>query len=145
MERTLLGLANAKYAEVEAKKDDYKQAMSSKPDADGTVHLLDGTAISLNTAKTQYQQRNKEYRYLKCIKELLNHVGDESKLECRDVLKDLLEPTNGGRKTSIEVHKGDSILALMQKYDGVKDLYAKLQKACESSGLTLNMATGVVD
>ena len=43
------------------------------------------------------------------------------------------------------VHKGDTLMSLLQKYDGRKDILAKIQKACESAGLTLNMSTGIVE
>ena len=45
------------------------------------------------------------------------------------------------RAVVIEVHEGDNVMELLEKYDGVKDIYKKLKKACEDTGLMIDGPT----
>lgn len=48
-------------------------------------------------------------------------------------------------KNDIDIHKGDSILMLMEKYGHLKNLVSKLCKVATERGLILNFATGRVE
>ncbi len=41
------------------------------------------------------------------------------------------------KKTIIEVHEGDNVIQLLDKYSSVKDIYKKLTKACDDAGLKI--------
>ena len=40
-------------------------------------------------------------------------------------------------RTIVKVHEGDNVLDLLDKYKDVKDVYNKIKKACEDSGLVM--------
>ena len=46
-------------------------------------------------------------------------------------------------KFTVEVHEGDNVMELMEKYKDVKDVYHKMMKAAEEAGLKANFAKGI--
>ena len=48
-------------------------------------------------------------------------------------------------RSLVEVHEGDSILELLQKYADKKDIQKKIQTACEKVGLVMNFKTGLIE
>ena len=104
--------------------------------------------LSKNTRGTQLYKLGRERRVLRLINNLITRLGDKVWFdeEDRDTL--VLITTLSGERTArspVEVHEGDSIQELLEKYDGVKDIYKKLKKACEKAGLRMNFKTGLIE
>ena len=105
-------------------------------------------SISKNTRGTQLYKLGRERRVLHLINSLIAQLGDKIKLNKDDMDTFVLITTLTSERavrSSIEVKEGDSILELLQKYDGVKDIQKKLQTACEKVGLVMNFKTGLIE
>lgn len=102
--------------------------------------------VSENTKRTQKFQRNKAiHEMLVCMHFMriasdccgqtsLKEVGVDGDL--MKWLESMVTLTRERKaKYTIEVHEGDNIMQLMQKYENVKDVYHKLMKAAEEKGL----------
>lgn len=89
---------------------------------------------------------NREVRTLELITELI--VATNAKYElseaARNTLDTLTNIWDGDVVKPVEVAEGDSILDLMQKYDGRKDLLNKLTNAATKKGLRIDFAQGKV-
>ena len=104
--------------------------------------------LSKNTRGTQLYKLGRERRVLHLINSLITQVGDKVKFDKDDMDTFVLITTLVGERavrSSIEVKEGDSILALLQKYDGVKDIQKKLQNACNKANLIMNFKTGFIE
>ena len=104
--------------------------------------------LSKNTRGTQLYKLGRERRVLHLINSLIAQVGDKIKLSEDDMDTFVLITTlasERAERSSIEVHEGDSILALLQKYADKKDIQRKLQTACEKVGLRMNFKTGIIE
>lgn len=104
--------------------------------------------LSKNTRGTQLYKLGRERRVLHLINSLLQQVGDKIKLSEDDMDTFVLITTLSGERasrTSVEVHEGDSILELLQKYADKKDIQKKIQTACEKVGLVMNFKTGLIE
>ena len=98
--------------------------------------------VSENTKRTQKFQRTKDIRTL-CILNTVLHqcVGDEVGFtETEQKWFNSLVTLTSERKAkyTVEVHKGDSILELLEKYKEVKDIYNKIMSAVKEQGLTVD-------
>ena len=105
-------------------------------------------SISKNTRGTQLYKLGRERRVLHLIASLLQQVGDGVKLSKDDMNTFVLITTLAGERavrSSVEVHEGDSILELLQKYSDKKDIQKKLQTACEKANLVMNFKTGLIE
>ena len=104
--------------------------------------------LSKNTRGTQLYKLGRERRILRLINSLITQVGDKVWFdeEDRDTLV-LITTLSGERaaRTSVEVHAGDSIQELLEKYQDKKDILKKLQTACEKAGLRMNFKTGLIE
>lgn len=103
--------------------------------------------LSKNTRGTQLYQLGRTRRTLHLIHSLLEQLGDKVKLDDADretliLITSLAEER--AERTSIVVNEGDSLLELLQKYDGKKDLQKKLTAACEKAGLAIDYKTGLI-
>ena len=105
-------------------------------------------AVSKNTRGTQLYKLGRERRVLRLINSLITQLGDKVWLdeEDRDTLV-LITTLSGERavRSSVEVHEGDSIQELLEKYQDKKDILKKLQNACEKASLVMNFKTGLVE
>ena len=88
-----------------------------------------------------YYKSLKEYRLLSYIYGL-QEVGISAELE--EWFQDYISNDAGG-KPLVHVQKGDTLMGLIAKYPDTKDIVNKIKKACDKAGLTLNMATGMVE
>lgn len=105
-------------------------------------------SISKNTRGTQLYKLGRDRRVLHLINSLIAQVGDKIKLSEDDMDTFVLITTLSGERasrTSVEVHEGDSILELLQKYADKKDIQKKIQTACEKVGLVMNFKTGLIE
>lgn len=105
-------------------------------------------AISKNTRGTQLYKLGRERRVLHLINNLITQVGDKVKFNKDDMDTFVLITTLAGERaarSSIEVKEGDSIQALLEKYQDKKDIFKKLQIACEKAGLIMNFKTGTLE
>ena len=103
--------------------------------------------LSKNTRGTQLYKLGRERRVLHLINALLSQIEDV-KLKKDDMDTFVLITTLASERTgrsSIEVHEGDSILELLQKYADKKDIQKKLSAACEKIGLIMNFKTGLIE
>ena len=104
--------------------------------------------LSKNTRGTQLYKLGRERRVLHLIASLLQQVGDGVKLNKDDMDTFVLITTLAGERavrSSVEVHEGDSIQELLEKYQDKKDILKKLQTACEKADLVMNFKTGLVE
>ena len=105
-------------------------------------------SISKNTRGTQLYKLSRDRRVLHLINSLINQVGDKVWLYEDDMDTLVLITTLSGERavrSSVEVHEGDSILELLQKYADKKDIQKKIQTACEKANLVMNFKTGFIE
>lgn len=104
--------------------------------------------LSKNTRGTQLYKLGRERRVLHLINSLITQVGDKIKLSEDDMDTFVLITTLSGERavrSSVEVHEGDSIQELLEKYQDKKDILKKLQNACEKANLIMNFKTGLIE
>ena len=89
-----------------------------------------------------YYKTLKEMKLWCIIQSLLSMPGDED-VTLNDTIMKYFKECSAGIKRAvvIEVHEGDDVMELLEKYDGVKDIYKKLKKACEDAGLMIDGPT----
>lgn len=105
-------------------------------------------SISKNTRGTQLYKLGRDRRVLHLINSLIAQAGDKIKLSEDDMDTFVLITTLSGERavrSSVEVHEGDSIQELLEKYQDKKDILKKLQKACEKSNLVMDFKTGLIE
>ena len=105
-------------------------------------------SISKNTRGTQLYKLGRERRVLHLINSLITQVGDKVMFDKGDMDTFVLITTlaeERAARSSIEVKEGDSIQALLEKYQDKKDIFKKLQIACEKAGLIMNFKTGLIE
>lgn len=103
-------------------------------------------SISVNTRSTKLYTLGKERRVLHLIRSLIENNPD-IKLSDDDANTFVLITTLASERAvqvSIEVHEGDTILSLLEKYKERRNIAAKLNTACEKAGLKLDYAKGIV-
>ena len=104
--------------------------------------------LSKNTRGTQLYKLGRERRILHLINSLITQLGDKVWFDeaDRDTLV-LITTLSGERavRSSVEVHEGDSIQELLEKYQDKKDILKKLQNACEKANLVMNFKTGLIE
>lgn len=97
--------------------------------------------VSENTKRTQKFQRTKDIRAMIVLNAVLHQAGNEIGLseEVQKWFTSMVTLTSERKaKYTIEVHKGDSILELLEKYKEVKDIYNKIMGAVKEQGLTVD-------
>ena len=89
-----------------------------------------------------YYKTLKEHKLWCIIQELLEDMG-EGEVHISPLTETYFKECAAGIKRAvvIEVHEGDNVMELLEKYDGVKDIYKKLKKACEDAGLMIDGPT----
>lgn len=111
--------------------------------AQNKVSELDCLVASKSGNKNpDYYKTLKEMKLWCIIQSLLSMPGDED-VTLNDTIMKYFEECSAGIKRAvvIEVHEGDDTLQLLEKYDGVKDVYKKIKKACEDAGLKIEGST----
>ena len=109
----------------------------------GKVEELDNLVKAKSGNKNpDYYKTLKEMKLWCIIQSLLSMPGDED-VSLNDTIMKYFEECSAGIKRAvvIEVHEGDDTLQLLEKYDGVKDVYKKIKKACEDAGLKIEGST----
>ena len=109
----------------------------------GKVEELDNLVKAKSGNKNpDYYKTLKEMKLWCIIQSLLSMPGDED-VTLNDTIMKYFEECSAGIKRAvvIEVHEGDDTLQLLEKYDGVKDVYKKIKKACEDAGLKIEGST----
>lgn len=98
--------------------------------------------VSENTKRTQKFQRNKAIHDMCVLNTVLHQcVGDEVGFTTEEQkwFTSMVTLTSERKaKYTVEVHKGDSVLELLERYKEVKDIYGKIMKAVEEQGLTVD-------
>ena len=103
--------------------------------------LLNDPKTADTTKRTQKFQRNKTIHEMRLFDTILQQCGDEISL-CDDEQKwfnSMVTLTSVRKaKYTVEVHEGDRISELLQKYSEMNDVYKKLMKAADEAGLKAN-------
>ena len=103
--------------------------------------------VSENTKRTQKFQRTKAIHEMAVLNTILHQcVGDEIGFtaEAQKWFDSMVTLTSERKaKFTVEVHEGDNVMELMEKYKDVKDVYHKMMKAAEEAGLKANFAKGI--
>lgn len=98
--------------------------------------------VSENTKRTQKFQRNKAIHDMCVLNTILHQAVPEEVVftEAEQKWWDSMVTLTSERKAkyTVEVHKGDSILELLEKYKEVKDIYNKIMSAVKEQGLTVD-------
>lgn len=97
--------------------------------------------VSENTKRTQKFQRTKDIRTMIILNAVLHQASDEIGFseEVQKWFNSMVTLTSERKaKYTVEVHEGDRISELLQKYADVKDVYHKMMKAAEEAGLKAN-------
>lgn len=102
-------------------------------------YLVDSKSGNKNP---DYYKTLKEYKLWCIIQGLLEDMGD-GEVHISHLTETYFKECAAGIKRAvvIEVHEGDNVMELLEKYDGVKDIYKKLKKACEDAGLRIDGPT----
>ena len=101
--------------------------------------IQNDASLSSNTKKTQNYQITHELKLLTAVVSCLDYMSLNGIEEIpEDLEKDVraIIPQEV-KKTIIEVHEGDNVIQLLDKYSSVKDIYKKLTKACDDAGLKI--------
>ena len=101
--------------------------------------IQNDASLSSNTKKTQNYQITHELKLLTAVMSCLDYMSLSGIEEIPENLeKDVraIIPQEV-KKTIIEVHEGDNVIQLLDKYSSVKDIYKKLTKACDDAGLKI--------
>lgn len=103
--------------------------------------------VSENTKRTQKFQRTKAIHDMVIISTILEQAKSDEITFSSEAQKwfDSMVTLTSERKAkfTVEVHEGDNVMELMEKYKDVKDVYHKMMKAAEEAGLKANFAKGV--
>lgn len=98
--------------------------------------------VSDNTKRTQKFQRSSAIHQLLVFKAVLETVPDTEIVLGDDLEKWFTSMTTltsvRKAKYTIEVHRGDKVMDLLEKYEDVNNIYNKLKKAAEEAGLTID-------
>ena len=102
-------------------------------------HLVESKSGNKNP---DYYKTLKEYKLWCIIQGLLENM-EEGDVPISYLTETYFKECAAGIKRAvvIEVHEGDNVMELLEKYDGVKDIYKKLKKACEDAGLMIDGPT----
>lgn len=96
------------------------------------------TKCSDSTKKNpDYYKSLKELKMTQFIKELLMYKYPENTELCssdEEIVNNLFTTRC---KTQVVVNEGDNVLELLDKYKDVKDIYQKIKKVCENTGLKI--------
>lgn len=128
---------------VTINKADWLEAIDFKIDeVAATLEALKADpAVQESTKRTQNFQRTREIHNLQVMAALLDAIpGDTVSLE--PIIVDYFNRATGltavrKAKYTIEVHEGDSVMDLLDKYSSLKDVYKKIQKAVAEAGLRI--------
>ena len=103
--------------------------------------------VSENTKRTQKFQRTKAIHDMVIISTILEQAKSDEITFSPEAQKwfDSMVTLTSERKAkfTVEVHEGDNVMELMEKYKDVKDVYHKMMKAAEEAGLKANFAKGI--
>ena len=103
--------------------------------------------VSENTKRTQKFQRTKAIHDMAVLNTILHQcVGDEVGFteEEQKWWNSMVTLTSERKaKFTVEVHEGDNVMELMERYKDVKDVYHKMMKAAEEAGLKADFAKGI--
>lgn len=104
------------------------------------VNRIDELEAKCTTAtkhNPDYYKSIKEMKYCAFIKQLMMYkYPDETDIGQEDE-EWVSQLFNAKTRTIVKVHEGDNVLDLLDKYKDVKDVYNKIKKACEDSGLVM--------
>ena len=103
--------------------------------------------VSENTKRTQKFQRTKAIHDMVIISTILEQTKSDEITFSSEAQKwfDSMVTLTSERKAkfTVEVHEGDNVMELMEKYKDVKDVYHKMMRAAEEAGLKANFAKGI--
>lgn len=119
------------------KKNEMRDMANGKVEELG--HLVESKSGNKNP---DYYKTLKEYKLWCIIQGLLEDMG-EGDVHISYLTETYFKECAAGIKRAvvIEVHEGDNVMELLEKYDGIKDIYKKLKKACEDAGLRIDGPT----
>ena len=103
----------------------------------GRIDVLEGKCASAEKHNPDYYKSLKEIKYCAFIKQLMMYkYADEGNIgqEDEEWVNQLFTTKT---RTTVEVHEGDNVLDLLDKYKDVKNVYNKIKKACEDNGLVM--------
>ena len=102
-------------------------------------HLVESKSGNKNP---DYYKTLKEHKLWYIIQGLLEDM-EEGDVHISYLTETYFKECAAGIKRAvvIEVHEGDNVMELLEKYDGVKDVYKKIKKACEDAGLMIDGST----
>ena len=102
-------------------------------------HLVESKSGNKNP---DYYKTLKEHKLWYIIQGLLEDM-EEGDVRISYLTETYFKECAAGIKRAvvIEVHEGDNVMELLEKYDGVKDVYKKIKKACEDAGLMIDGST----
>lgn len=85
-----------------------------------------------------YYKTQKEFRMWKIVQGLLEDMG-EGEVHLTEEVQGYFSLLTMGdsNRVVIEVHEGDNVLELLDKYKDVKDVWNKIKKVCDTAGLKI--------
>lgn len=110
--------------------------------------MLKDPKLANTTKRTQKQQRSTMIHIYKLFQTVLEQCSSDEfdfSEEEAEWFKSMTTLSEERDACLVKVQKGDTLMGLIAKYPDAKDIVNKIKKACEKAGLTLNMATGIVE
>lgn len=104
------------------------------------IAVLEADILAAEKEDKSSGKLKRQARALKVIKQLINDYIDEDDFELGNNMEDeLLQMINckKGKRVLLEVHEGDKLGDLLEKYSTVQDIYRKLQDRCKELGLKI--------
>lgn len=83
-----------------------------------------------------YYKNQRERDLYEIIDMLLQHINEEQ-IDVPTSMVEHFERLTTTVRQVIIVNEGDDVMVLLDKYKDVKDVYHKIQKACEAKGLKM--------
>ena len=108
-------------------------SMKATSRIDELIVKLEGCGTKRNPDYYKNQRERDLYIF---INELLQHI-DEEQIEVPESMVEHFEKLTTSVRQVIIVNEGDDVMTLLDKYKDVKDVYHKIQKACEAKGLKM--------
>ena len=124
---------------------DMREALNAKiNELNESIERMRTSGVAESTLKTQTYQKTHEIHNLQIMFGLTLCCPDEVTLN-EDVTKWFKSTTTlvseRTRGVVVEVHEGDKVMDVLQKYNTVKDIYKEIQSACAKAGLKINLDT----
>lgn len=103
------------------------------------VAALKQQAAEADAAGKSSGKIKRNARALEVIQSLIETyvLEDDVDFEMLPELQQMIDCKKGRSGVRMEIHEGDTLMELLEKYGSVKDVYNKIKTACDAQGLKI--------